>query len=376
MTPIRVLLDATCVNDDAPTGASRYVQSLVRALVGAGECELHVFTFARHVFSDVPNLVTVSRLDLPRALGPVARETSRRRFVARAARNGFALVHFTLDPAPPLSGTRSVLTLFDIARRSPSFRAATGASLRALVRTHLRYGLAKSMDMLIATTMHAAREIETELPFPSRKIRVSPIATDPAFTPGEPDSRILARFGLTSRDYILFVGQMGRQKNEDGLLAAFRIAKRRCTIPERTMLAFAGDPSQASARTRDAVRDSPDAIALGIVHDSDLVHLYRGAVCLALPSFIEGYGLPVQEAMACGTPTIISADTCLVEIAGDAAIAVDPRSVEEMSAALTRLAYDRDLRDRLSRRGLERSVARTDTEMARAHLEAYRDALR
>ncbi|MCC6159975.1 MAG: glycosyltransferase family 4 protein [Deltaproteobacteria bacterium] len=375
MTSIRVLLDATCVNDDAPTGASRYVQALVRGLVGLADVEIHVFTFARCAFADLPDHVRVSRLDLPRALGPVAREAARRRFVARIARTGFDLVHYTLDPAPPIRGARSVLTLFDVARNSPSFRAATGASLRAFMRTHLRYSLAKRMDLLIATTPHAAREIARDLPFPPGKIRVAPIATDPDFTPGEPDSAVLERFGLKSNQYVLFVGQLGRQKNEDGLLAAFHLAKKRDAIPASMAIVFAGDISQASAATLDLVWKLTDVRTLGTVSDDDLVHLYRGAVCVALPSFVEGYGLPVQEAMACGTPTIISGDTCLTEIAGDAGFTVDPRSVDDMSYALVRLVNDAELRERLSRRGLARSAARTHAEMARAHLEAYRDAL-
>lgn len=375
MTMPRVLLDATCVNDDAPTGASRYVQALVRGLIEAPEVEVHVFTFARRVFADLPAQVRVSRLDLPRVLGPVARETARRRFVARASREGVDLIHYTLDPAPPVRGVRSMLTLFDIARRTPSFRAATGGSLRAFMRTHLRYGLAKRMNLLLATTFHAAREISRDLPYPAERIRVSPIATDAQFVPGAPDTAVLGRYDLAAGDYILFVGQLGRQKNEEGLLSAFTRAKDRNLIPLTTQLVFAGDVSQAGERMRDASCNRADVRLTGVVNDAELVHLYRGAACLALPSFAEGYGLPVQEAMACGTPAVVSRETCLAEIAGDAGIAVDPHDIDEMSASLARLVNDAELRDRLSRRGVALAAERADKDMVRAHLEAYRDAL-
>ncbi len=373
---MRILLDATCVNDDALTGAARYVIALVRALRVERGIDLHVFTFSRRAFAEFPDHVRVSRLDLPRVLGPVAREASRRRFVSRAAHSGVDLVHYTLDPAPPIDGVRSVLTLFDMARRAPSFRAATGASLRALMRTHLRYGLAKRMDLLIATTPHAAREIASDLPYPAAKIRVSPIATDPAFTPGVPDASALSRHGLVAGEYVLFVGQLGRQKNEDGLLAAFRSAKERNLVPATMRLALAGDDSQAAAGTRAAIRNAASVSMLGTVSDDDLVHLYRGAVCLALPSFVEGYGLPVQEAMACGTPALVSRGTCLVDVAGAGGIAVDPNNLDGMRDTIANLVNDRNLYERLSRGGIEQSSSRTDAEMARAHLEAYRDALR
>src|SRR6185503_20273033 len=114
----------------------------------------------------------------------------------------------------------------------------------------------------------------------------------------------------------------------------------------------------------------------GYVPREELPALYSGATAFVYPSLLEGFGLPVVEAMACGTPVITSNNSALKEVAGNAAVLVDPLSVRELAEAMMRLAEDGGAREELSRRGLRRAEQFSWTRTAELTLDAYRQALR
>jgi glycosyltransferase involved in cell wall biosynthesis len=110
---------------------------------------------------------------------------------------------------------------------------------------------------------------------------------------------------------------------------------------------------------------------LGYVPDEDLPALYSGALLLAFPSLYEGFGLPVLEAMACGTPVLTSNVSATAEVADGAALLVDPRSVDALASALGRLLTDDALRADLRRRGLARAAEFSWERTARETLSVY-----
>jgi len=149
------------------------------------------------------------------------------------------------------------------------------------------------------------------------------------------------------------VGAIQRRKNIAGLVKAFE----RMPAPWRLVLAGASDGFGAQEELR-AIEQSPkrDSIqVLGYVSASQLEDLYRCAGIFAFPSFDEGFGIPVLEAMAHGVPVITSNRSALPEVAGEAAVLLDPRDVDAISDALVRLANDAILRADLAARGRERA---------------------
>jgi glycosyltransferase involved in cell wall biosynthesis len=114
---------------------------------------------------------------------------------------------------------------------------------------------------------------------------------------------------------------------------------------------------------------------VGLIPDEDLPAFYSGAAGFIYPSLFEGFGLPVLEAMACGTPVVTSDRTALPELAGDAGLLIDPESVEALAEAMTRVLTDRALAQDLRRRGLERSQRFSWGETARRTLTVYREAV-
>ncbi|MFQ5596309.1 MAG: glycosyltransferase family 4 protein, partial [Anaerolineae bacterium] len=181
---------------------------------------------------------------------------------------------------------------------------------------------------------------------------------DPAFRPIDDPNQLAAvrsRYGIHS-EYVIHVGTLQPRKNLHRLLDAFeRLPNTQYPIPN-TQLIFAGKPgwqiddlvARATAMT-DRVR------LLGHVDQQDLPALISSARALAMPSLYEGFGFPVLEAMACGTPVVASNVSSLPEVAGDAALLVDPHDTDALADALAHILTDEDLRAELRRRGLQRA---------------------
>src|SRR5262249_13108037 len=171
--------------------------------------------------------------------------------------------------------------------------------------------------------------------------------------PPEPIDR--SRYGLPAR-YFLFVGTLQPRKNLSRVLRAF--ARLSATGEGSLGLALAGAAGVGSPDLRRQVDELGSAERvrwLGYVAQGDVPGLYAGATAFVFPSLYEGFGLPVVEAMAWGTPVITSSVSALPEVAGDAAVLVDPYNVEGLARAMQRLLDDAGLRDGLIAAGRQRA---------------------
>ncbi len=272
---------------------------------------------------------------------------------------------------PPSIAMRSILTVHDL-----SFLTHPECS----VPNHAAY-LSKavprsvnSADHIIAVSEHTARDLVELLRTPRHKISVIHLGVDPMFAPvRDPEQlgALDARYGL-QHPFVLAVGTIAPRKNYPGLIAAFAQARRAPNGPR--MLVISGRKGWLWDKTFEAVQihDVADAVRfLDHVPESDLPTLYSTADVLALPSLSEGFGLPVIEAMSCGTPVVCSDGGSLPEIAGDAAIVVSVDNEAALADALMRVVGDAALRETLIARGLQRARLFTWERAARASLEVY-----
>lgn len=163
---------------------------------------------------------------------------------------------------------------------------------------------------------------------------------------------VTARLGIDDKPYYLFVGSLEPRKNVVRLLEGWKLSK----LAAHANLVLVG--STGDKRVFAQVRmqlETPGVVRVGYVSDDDLRILYTGALALIYPSLYEGFGLPVLEAMTVGTPVITSSGTAMAEVAGGAALLVDPYDTEHIADGLVRIWLDQDLRFELSRLGLERA---------------------
>jgi glycosyltransferase involved in cell wall biosynthesis len=235
---------------------------------------------------------------------------------------------------------------------------------------------ARRSRIVIVPSVAAREEVARAYRIPGARLRVIPEGVAHRFhvIPRADQAPVLARYGLRA-PYVLFVGADVPRKNVFRLLEAYAAVRRDAGI--QAPLVMVGPPPPTTRATKaTALR-----LALGAeirrlqwVPDDDLPVLYSAATCLAYPSLAEGFGLPILEAMACGTPVLTSACSAMPEVAGDAALLVDPRSTEQIAAGLVRLLTEPDLRDELRSRGLARAREFTWERAARATEAAYREA--
>jgi glycosyltransferase involved in cell wall biosynthesis len=168
---------------------------------------------------------------------------------------------------------------------------------------------------------------------------------DAAYSPGT------QTYGLPF-PYLLCVSNRKKHKNEFRLVEAFRAA----SLDAGVRLVFTGNPETSLMQSIEEQKLSGRVLFLGVVAETKLPSLYRGAMARMFPSLYEGFGLPVLEAMACGTPVVTSNIAATREIAGDAALLVDPTSAESIAGAMNQIVDDGDLRERLREKGLRRAA--------------------
>ena len=360
---MRICFDATPLTVRRMTGAGRYVLTYLRALRDYGGRPEVVVVFsdpeARALIGDHPFGTRV----LPRRpwLGPLQREAALQCGLRAVCREECVdVLHTTLDPVLPVRGVKQLLTLHDVARGG----AAGGNGLRDRLRTTIRYGLAKKVDGVIAVTDHAAGEISRNLGVDRLRIAVVHTGLDPQWPRASEEAvtRVLASRGLTP-GYILFVGQLGRQKNEGALARAWK--KLRETGVEADLVLVGGGEASAELGDARVLRD---------VDDRELAALYRGAGAFCLPSFAEGFGLPVLEAMSVGLPVVVSKGTALQEVAGEAAIAVDPADPDSIMQGLM-TALDSEKKEAWRAKSRNRAGDFSADSMVSQTLRAYREVL-
>ncbi len=230
---------------------------------------------------------------------------------------------------------------------------------------------------IIAVSESTKRDIIRLLGVPAERVTVIYEAAHPMFKPLDHDEarrHVAARYGI-DEDFVLFVSTIEPRKNLPTLLEAFR---RLLDIYHvQATLAVAGNPGWLVDEMNGIVTKlhlTECVKFLGPPSTDELLYLYNAARVLALPSFYEGFGLPPLEAMACGTPVVVSNTSSLPEVVGDAGQLVDPNDVEAWSVALWRVLTDKDLRDEMCEKGLRRNAMFSWERAAALHLEVYRQA--
>jgi glycosyltransferase involved in cell wall biosynthesis len=278
---------------------------------------------------------------------------------AKVRRLGADLLHSPHYVLPLLVRRPSVVTIHDcIHLLFPEYLP----NRMAIHYARAMMGQAVQRSALVFTVSEASRrDILRFYPKtdPDRLI-VVPNAIDPAIleSPGEEEmERVRERYQIRGR-FLLFVGNIKPHKNLGRLVAAFGLLKQRPGHDDLKLLIL-GDEVNTYGALRRAVESAgvrQDVRFFGFVPDTTLSALYRMAAAFAFPSLYEGFGLPPLEAMASGTPVVTSRISSLPEVVGDAAVLVDPYSVEDIADGLERVLGDEELRRTLIERGRVRAA--------------------
>lgn len=292
---------------------------------------------------------------------------------ARAVRAD--VLHSTTAYLPVWAPCPSVLTVHDLAiyRYPEAFRR-----FNRTVGVRLFERSVRRASALIAVSRATRDDLVALLGVPAARITVIPEAADPIFQmapAADTVAAVRARYGL-HRPYVLSVATAEPRKNLIRLVEAY--ASCAATLPDPPLLAVVGAAGWLSERLWGRLRElaaQGRARITGYVPRADLPVLYAGAAAFAYPSLYEGFGLPVLEALACGTPVLTSDRSALPETAGDAALLVDPTSVDALARGLIRLLTDPSLAATLRARGPAQAARFSWEHTARATLAVYRAAV-
>ena len=308
-----------------------------------------------------------------------------------------SLYHSPYIAMPYWPGIPSLLTVYDlIPVRYPAY-SSPRARFFILWMTRLALRAARHV---IAISEFTRRDFMTEFGLQPEQITAIPLAADPAFQsqPPEAIAAVRARYDLPER-FVLYLGSNKPHKNLARLVEAWQNASSKWQMaigslviagswderyPDARELAHSSGANTSPKNGQLPASSFQLPIWLGPVPEADLPALYSAAAAFVFPSLYEGFGLPVLEAMACGTPVICSNTSSLPEVAGDpsagsgpsAALLVDPLDTEALADALRLVLTDDSLRAELRRRGLARAARFTWQQTAAATLAIYRQEAR
>jgi glycosyltransferase involved in cell wall biosynthesis len=366
---MKIAIDAHAIGRHL-TGNEVYVRSLLRGLVAVDrESNYLAYVSVPGAGDCVPAGITVKRVsnnpfvrlgfDLPRRL--------------RSDRPDVVHVQFT---GPIVCNAPEVVSVHDVSflEHTEYFTWERCLQLRLTVRrTVLR------ASRVLTGTEFARKSILRAYNVDPAKVVTVPIAANPSFRPiarERAQRDILNRLKIDG-PYVLTVGDLQPRKNHIGLIHAFADLLR--NQPQvRHKLVCAGKPTWFAPQVYEAARRSGIAdriVFTGFVEDGDLLSLYNACDCFIFPSYYEGFGIPILEAMACGRAVACSNTSSMPEVADGAGILFDPNSRAEIGRALSDILIDAGLRTRLERLGLQRAPQFTWNRTAERTLGIYQDVV-
>jgi glycosyltransferase involved in cell wall biosynthesis len=291
--------------------------------------------------------------------------------IARASRH-CDLLHVPHFNAPLLHQGPLVVSIMDVIHlTSPAYRRNLSTFFYA--RPMLN-AVARKADHIVTVSNFSKNQIIQKLGIPGSRITVIPCGVGKEFTADSSPSEsreVVQALGL-QLPFILYVGNLKPHKNIETLLRAFALLRKRERL-RHSLLLIADDPRRKSTIVNECLNlgIGDYTIFASRVSQSLLPFIYATADLLVMPSTLEGFGLPVLEAMACGTPVVASSAASLPEVGGNAALYFDPLSASELAVQIARVLQSHELRVSLRNLGIQRAKQFSWEKAALRHIELY-----
>lgn len=366
---MNICFDARTVQDHFP-GVGRYAANLVRAMVPCLDASEQLTVLTHPANSSrreraLPTGPGVRTIDAPLSPFSLRQQWALPRMLRNLAAGLYHSPYYFMPFRP---GVPAVVTIYDLIplRYRRDFTPVQRLIYAVAVRLALR-----AASVVIALSAATARDLQSFLGLSAERIVVIAAAADPAFRPQGTAAVAAVRARLKlPQGYVLYVGSNKPHKNLVRLVEAWARLQ-----PQALPLVIAGvwDARYTDARRRAEALGVGDTIRfLGSVPEDVLPALYSGAALFVFPSLWEGFGLPVVEAMACGTPVACSATSGLIEVVGEHAELFDPMNTDAMADTIQEILSDASRSEALARLSLERAAQFSWEHAARQTLSVYR----
>ncbi len=287
-------------------------------------------------------------------------------------KNQVDILHNPMNHGLPIKQVcKSVVTIHDVIPLVFSDQYLKTFVERTYYNLALKVAISRS-SMIITDSAFSMNEIIKYLDVPIKKIRVIPLACGKEFKPVLEMNRlknVREKFGLR-RPFLLTIGGNEPRKNVARLINSFEGISEKYSVD----LAVVGGDWRGSGFSK-GIMKANNVYFLGSVEQEELVALYSSAELFVFPSLYEGFGLPILEAMACGSPVVASNTSSIPEVAGDAALLFDPRDQEDMNRTIMGILGSREIKEELKQKGFERAKQFTWENTLNKTMEAYRYVL-
>ncbi len=371
---MRFAIDATSI-PRLMAGAAVYTDNLIRAVATLDQENEYVIFAKDDSFDDLrrdkPPFRTVH---VPARSRPVRLMWEQFVLPAQLRRHRIGVIHSPHHTAPVVAvGCRRVVTFHDLTffilpERYPPSRLAY---FRAV-----SWATAKLADTLICPSHTVRDDIVRLLRVSPEKVRAIAEAAAPGFQPLEDEAaleRLRSRYLLPER-FILNVGSLEPGKNRATLLRAYGKLRERGLEHKLVIVGQRAWKYRNDFHLAEQLGLKGEVMFSGYVPPEDMAAVYNAADLFVFPSLYEGFGLPVLEAMACGVPVVASNVSAIPEVAGEAALLVEPLDVEQLCDSMERILRDKRLQATLRRRGLERTKGFSWERAARETVAVYQEA--
>jgi glycosyltransferase involved in cell wall biosynthesis len=356
---MKIAFDGTVLHG-RKSGVGYYCEELLKAMLATNhEDQFHVFS---HLPLDVRFPTSNGNLEFANSVHFPIRAVYLHALLPRVLNKVQPdICHYTNFLAPIYEDRPYVVTIHDMGLET--LRDAHPMAKRLYTKRLVPH-VARKARLIITNSEYSKWQIIRHLGISEDRIRVTPLAAGAEFKP------VPVR---PAAPYFLYVGNLEPRKNLDRLIEAFARMPR--TDHQLVIVGNRWYHGERAERKAKSLGLNGRVRFLGYVPRAELPELFSGATAFVYPSLLEGFGLPIIEAMACGAPVITSNNSSMKEIGEGAALLIDPRNTEKISEALARVAADGALRAELSKKGLSRAAGFSWRQTAQLTLEAYREAL-
>ena len=348
-------------------GIGTYIRALVEGLSRQKDIPpIRIITRRQHLDLVLPFNSNIALVD-------VGIYGIREQILVPAAAKNSRLLHVPHFNIPLLYSGQLVVTIHDLILTTVSPNLKSAAAF--LYSKPMLWLAARKASHIITVSEYSKQQIVEHLRVDPSRITVIYNIVRPCFRPQNiAESRqIISNLLNLPDNYFLFVSNFKPHKNLNILLQAFALLRSRGQYLDKKLLLVGGTPKNSPGVHSEIQRLGLEKVVLTIPHLSDdiLVHAYCAANTLIMPSTSEGFGLPVAEAMACGTPVICSRIPVFEEIAQDAACYFDPASAEDLAETIDKLLACPDQQSTIRSKGLAQVLKFNETEFVNRHLAIY-----
>lgn len=290
----------------------------------------------------------------------------------------YGLLHVPHYNAPLFYPGKLIVTVHDVCHQA--MRQYFPGILKQTYAGPFLKQILRKADKIITVSEFSKKEIVKYYNIAPRKIDVIYNGVDPSFHPVPPEisNKIINKYNLPS-EYFLYLGNVKPHKNILGLIESYKRALAlRPDLPPLVILGkyqnlLTGIPNIQKVMLNEEF--SKKVIFTGYLPSEDIPAIYSQASLFLFPSFYEGFGLPVLEAMSCGTPVITSNNSSIPEVAGDAAVLIDPYNSEEIADAIIKVTEDTSLQKKLIQKGFKQIKRFSWEQSAKMHANLYKEVL-